>query len=74
MIEMEKMVDIDEDIKSRILISKVKCNIETLSAAINLRKRKWFLNCSDNPHQNLISNYLECLMTDIVTVLTVLFL
>ena len=50
-----------EDIQSKLLISQSKCNIETLSAAVNLRKRKWFLNCSYNPHQNLISNYLECL-------------
>ena len=34
-----------EDIKSKLLISKWK----------------WFLNCSYNPHQNLISNHLECL-------------
>ena len=45
----------------KLLISKSKCNIEILSAAVNLRKRKWFLNCSYNPHQNLISNHLECL-------------
>ena len=28
---------------------------------VNLRKRKWFLNCPYSPHQNLISNHLECL-------------
>ena len=37
---------IREDIQSKLLISKSKCNIETLSVAVNLRKRKWFLNCS----------------------------
>ena len=52
---------IREDIQSKLLISKSKCNIETLSVAVNLRKRKWFLNCSYNPYQNLISNRLECL-------------
>ena len=52
---------IREDIQSKLLISKSKCNIETLSVVVNLRKRKWFLNCSYNPHQNLISNHLECL-------------
>ena len=52
---------IREDIQSKLLSSKSKCNIETLSVAVNLRKRKWFLNCSYNPHQNLISNHLECL-------------
>ena len=52
---------IREDIQSKLLINKSKCNIETLSVAVNLRKRKWFLNCSYNPNQNLISNHLECL-------------
>ena len=52
---------IREDIQPKLLISKSKCNIETLSVVVNLRKRKWFLNCSYNPHQNLISNHLECL-------------
>ena len=35
-----------EDIQSKSLISKSKCNIEILSVAVNLRKRKWYLNCS----------------------------
>ena len=52
---------IREDIQSKLLISKSKCNIETLSVAVNLRKRKWFLNCSYNPNQNSVSNHLECL-------------
>ena len=52
---------IGEDIQSKLLISKSKCNIETLSVAVNLRRKKWFLNCSYNHHQNLISNHLECL-------------
>ena len=52
---------IREDIQSKLLIRKSKCNIETLSVAVNLRKRKWFLNCSYNPNQNSISNHLECL-------------
>ena len=53
---------IREDIQSKLLVSKSKCNIETLSVSVNLRKRKWFLSCSYNPHQNLISNHLECLI------------
>ena len=44
---------IREDIQSKLLISKSKCNIKTLSVAVSLRNRKWF--------QNLISNHLECL-------------
>ena len=50
---------IREDMQSKLLISKSKCDIETLLVAVNLRKRKWFLNCSYNPHQNLISNLLN---------------
>ena len=57
----ELLLYIWDDIRSRLLINKSKCNIETLSVAVNLRKRKWFLNCSYNFHQSLISNYLECL-------------
>ena len=49
------------DIQSKLLISKSKCNIKTLLVAVNLRKKKWFLDSLYNPHQNLISNHLECL-------------
>ena len=28
---------------------------------LGLKKRKWFLNCSYNPHKNQIFNHLECL-------------
>ena len=45
---------IRENTQSKLLIGKSKCNIETLSVVVNLRKREWFLNCSYNPHQNLI--------------------
>ena len=64
MTEMEKAVHsflyIREDIQSKLLISKSKCDIESLSVAVNLRKRKWFPTCSYNPNQNSISSHLEC--------------
>ena len=44
-----------------VLLRFTQCNIENLFVEINLRKRKWFLNCSYNPHRNLISSHLECL-------------
>ena len=47
------------DIPSRLLNSKSKTDIETVSVQITLRKRKW--NCSYNRNKNLISNHLECL-------------
>ena len=46
-----------EDIPSRLLQCKSQCNIESLSVEINLRKRKWFLNCSYNPHRNSVSSH-----------------
>ena len=57
----ELLLLIFQNIQSRPFIVKSKCNIETFSVTVNLRKRKWFLNCSYNPHHNLISNHLECL-------------
>ena len=52
---------IREDIPSRLLNSKSKTGIETISAEINSRKKKWFFNSSYNPNRNFISNHLECL-------------
>ena len=49
-----------EDVPSRILNPKSETDIETLSVKINFRKRRWFLNCSYNPHKNQIPNHLEC--------------
>ena len=42
---------IREDIPSRLLKSKSQCNVKSLSVEINLKKRKWFLNCSYNPEK-----------------------
>ena len=53
-----------EDIPSRFLNSKSKTGIETIFVEINLRKRKWFLNCSydpNDPNTSLIWNHLKCL-------------
>ena len=55
------LVYIREDIPSKFLDIKSDCNIESITVEINLRKRKWLLNCSYNPHKNLIANHLECL-------------
>ena len=48
------LLSVREDVPSRILNPKSKTDIETLSVEINLKKRKWFLNCSYNPHKNQI--------------------
>ena len=48
---------IREDIPSKFLKLRSGCNIESICVEINLRKRKWFINSSNNP---LITNHLEC--------------
>ena len=52
---------IREDILSRLLQCKSQCNIESLSVDINLKKRKWFLNCSYNHDRNSVSSHLDSL-------------
>ena len=50
-----------DDIPSKNLRIKSIFNIELILIEINLRKRKWLLCGSYNPHRNQISNHLECL-------------
>ena len=52
---------IREAIPSHLIQRKSQSNIENFSVEINLKKRKWFLNCSYNPHRSSISSYTECL-------------
>ena len=52
---------IREDIPSRQLFCKSQYYTEAISAEINLKKRKWFLNRLYNPHRNSISNQLDSL-------------
>ena len=54
------LVHIREDIPSKLLnISYIASDIECLGIEINLRKVKWLVICSYNPHKNNISNHLE---------------
>ena len=57
-----------EDIPSRLLQCKSQCNIESLSVESNLRKRKWFLNCSYNLHRYTIPRHLECLTVSLMNI------
>ena len=53
------IVYIRDDIPSKLLnISYVSSDNECLAIEINLRKTKWLLICSYNPHRNNISNHL----------------
>ena len=54
------MLYIREDIPSRLLTEyKLPENVECLFVEINVRKKKWLLCCSYNPHKNNISNHLH---------------
>ena len=51
---------IREDVPSRFLAEyKPPENVEYLFVEITIRKKKWRLCCSYNPHKNTISNYLH---------------
>ena len=53
------LVYVRDDIPSKLLnISYVSSDTECLAIEINLRKTKWLLICSYNPHKNNISNHL----------------
>ena len=53
------LVYVRDDILSKLLnISYVSSDTESLAIEINLRKTKWLLTCSYNPHKNNISNHL----------------
>ena len=54
------LVYIREDIPSKLLnISYIASDIECLGIEVNLRKVRWLVICSYNPHKNNISNHLE---------------
>ena len=56
------LVYVRDDIPSKLLnISYVSSETECLAIEINLRKTKWLLTCSYNPHKNNISNHLMTL-------------
>ena len=61
------MLYIREDIPSRLIERKVRNNVEYFFVEINLRKKKWLLCCSYNPHKNSISNYVDVLRRELDT-------
>ena len=49
-----------DDIPSRLLTNyKIKDNLELFFVEVSVRKKKWLLGCSYNPHKNNISNHLH---------------
>ena len=59
------MLYIREDIASRLIERKVRNKVEYFFVEINLRKKKWLLCCSYNPHKNSISNYVDLLRREL---------
>ena len=49
-----------DDIPSRLLTDyKIKDNVELFFVEVHIRKKKWLLSCSYNPHKSNISNHLH---------------
>ena len=54
------MLYISEDIPFRLLTEyKPPANVECLFVEIDIKRKKWLLCCSYNPHKNNISNHLH---------------
>ena len=54
------LLNVRDDIPSRLLTDyKIKDNLELFLVEVNIRKKKWLLGCSYNPHKSNISNHLH---------------
>ena len=62
-----------EDIPSSLL--KIDTSIEALYVEINVRKKKWLIGCSYNPHKGLIAKHLTEIGKDLffLQIMTILF-
>ena len=59
------MLYIREDIPSRLIEKKLRNNSEYFFVEMNLRKKKWLLCCSYNPHKNSISTHIDFLRREL---------
>ena len=59
------MLYIREDIPSRLIEKKLRNNSEYFFVEINLRKKRWLLCCSYNPHKNSISTHIDFLRREL---------
>ena len=59
------MLYIREDIPSRLIEKKLRNNSEYFFVEINLRKKKWLLCCSYNPHKNSVSTHIDFLRREL---------
>ena len=65
LIGIATVVYIREDIPSRLIERKLRNNIEYFFVENNLRKKKWLLCCSYNPHKNSISTHIDFLRREL---------
>ena len=57
------MLYVREDIPSSLLATDEKSHIESFYVELNLRNKKWLINCSYNPNKIMICNHLDPLST-----------
>ena len=59
------MLYIREDIPTRLIKRKFQNNSEYFFVEINLRKKRWLICCSYNPHKNCISTHVDFLRREL---------
>ena len=57
------MLYVREDIPSNLLVTKEKFHVESLHVELNLRSKKWLINCFYNPNKTIISSHFDALRT-----------
>ena len=62
------LVYVREDMPSKL--TEMNSSVESISIELNLRKKKWFVNCSYNANNSNICDYLRSLGKSLDTLLT----
>ena len=66
------ILHIKDDIPSTLL--NIETSIEGLYLEINVRKKKWMMGCSYNPHKTFTSAHLEIWISILQAMKTLIFL
>ena len=62
-----------EHIPYKIIKADCDAHFDGIFLEINLRKKKWLLCCSYDPHKSNITNHLKRHWTNLVQLMTILF-
>ena len=59
------MLYVREDIPSNLLATEEKIHVEGLHVELNLRNKKWLINCFQNPNKTITSSHFDVLSKDL---------